>query len=73
MLSPIALTHSASFTSALGTVWGEKKRRSRLNQEHRVIIELVRSLKSFSITSIVQNITDILKQSTHTGNKEKVT
>ena len=73
MLNPIAQCHSMSFMTAIGTVWGEKRKRSRLNQEHKVIIELVRSLKSFPVSTILQNITDILKQSSQSKNKEKVT
>ena len=62
MLNPIAQHHSIQFITAIGSVWGEKRKKSRLNQEHRVIIELVRSLKSFPLPVIVQNITEILRQ-----------
>ncbi len=72
MLNPIAQYHSLAFMQAIGSVWGEKKKRTRLNQDHKVIIELVRSLKSFSITSILLNITDILRQSSMSKNKDKV-
>ncbi len=72
MLNPIAQYHSLAFMQAIGSVWGEKKKRTRLNQEHKVIIELVRSLKSFSISSILLNITDILRQSSQSKNKDKV-
>lgn len=71
MLNPIAQYHSVAFMTAIGNVWGEKRKRSKLNQEHKVIIELVRSLKSFSISTILQNVTDILKQTNQTKNKEK--
>ena len=71
MLNPIAHHHSISFMTAIGNVWGEKRKKSKLNQEHKVIIELVRSLKSFSLPVIVQNITDILKQQNQ-NNKDKV-
>ena len=64
MLNPIAQQHSIQFITAIGNVWGEKRKKSKLNQEHKVIIELIRSLKSFPLPVIVQNITDILKQQT---------
>ena len=72
MLNPIAQNHSIHFLTAVGSVWGEKRKKSRVTQEHRVIIELVRSLKSFPLPVIVQNITDILKQTNQNNNKDKV-
>jgi hypothetical protein len=71
MLNPIAQTHSQQFMIAIGSVWGEKRKKSRVYQEHKIIIELIRSLKSFPISVIVQNITDILKQASQ-NSKEKV-
>jgi hypothetical protein len=62
MLNPVAKHHSMQFITAIGNVWGEKRKRSRLNQEHKIIIELVRSLKSFTLPVFVQNLTDILKK-----------
>lgn len=72
MLNPIANHHGASLMIAIGNVWGEKRKKSRIFQDHKVIIELVRSLKSFPISTIVQNITEILKQSNQNSNKDKV-
>ena len=72
MLNPIAQNHSIHFLTAVGSVWGEKRKKSRVTQEHRVVIELVRSLKSFPLPVIVQNITDILKQSNQNNSKDKV-
>ena len=72
MLCPIAQQHSLAFMTAIGAVWGEKRKRSRLNQDHKVIIELVKSIKPFSIAIILQNVTDILKQSSQNSNKDKV-
>jgi len=71
MLNPIAQHHSIQFITAIGNVWGEKRKKSKLNQEHKVIIELVRSLKSFPLSVIVQNITEILKQQNN-NSKDKV-
>ena len=71
MLNPIAQHHSIQFITAIGNVWGEKRKKSKLNQEHKVIIELVRSLKSFPLSVIVQNVTEVLKQQNNNG-KEKV-
>lgn len=72
LLNPIAQSHSTQFMIAIGTVWGEKRKKSRVYQDHKVIIELVRSLKSFPISVIIQNITEILKQSNLNSNKDKV-
>jgi hypothetical protein len=71
MLDPIAQHHPVPFMTAIGNVWGEKRKRSKLNQEHKVIIELVCSLKSFPVPTILHNITDILKQTNQAKNKEK--
>jgi hypothetical protein len=77
MLSPIAANHGVSFTIAIGTVWGEKKKKSKLNKgqfelDHKVLIEVIKSLKSsFSISFILQNITEIIRNS-NTILKEKV-
>ena len=77
MLSPIAANHGVSFTIAIGTVWGEKKKKSKVNKgqfdvEHKVLIEVIKSLKSsFSISFILQNITEIVRNS-NTILKEKV-
>ena len=72
MLNPIAQAHSLQFMMAIGTVWGERRKKSRIYQEHKIIIELVKSCKSFPISVIVQNITEVLKQSTQNNNKDKV-
>ena len=71
MLNPIAQYHGTSFMIAIASVWGEKRRRSKLNQEHKVIIEIIKSLNICSIPVILQNIIEILKQS-NTNNKDKV-
>lgn len=71
MLNPIAQTHSLQFMTAIGTVWGERRKRSRVYHDHKIIIELVRSCKSFPISVIVQNITDILKQSAQSSKDKK--
>lgn len=73
LLNPIAVHHSAQFMIAIGTVWGEKRKKSRVFLEHKVIIELIKSLKSFPISVILQNICDILKQPNHNNVKDKVT
>ena len=72
MLNPIAQHHGTMLMIAIGNVWGEKKKKSRLNHEHRVMIELVRSLRSLTIPIIVQHVTDNLKQTNQTTNKDKV-
>ena len=72
MLNPIAQQHGTQFMIAIANGWGEKRKRSRLNQEHKIIIEVIRSLRSFPIPVIVQNVTDILKQSSQNNNKDKV-
>ena len=73
LLNPVAQFNRVQFMQAIGTVWGERRKKSRLLQEHRIIIELIRSLKSFSLSIIIQNIIEILKQSSSsTNNKEKV-
>jgi hypothetical protein len=71
MLNPIAQAHGLQFMQALGNVWGEKRKKSRVLQDHKIIIELVKSCKSFPISVILQHITEILKQTTQ-NNKEKV-
>jgi hypothetical protein len=71
MLNPIAQSHGLQFMMALGNVWGERRKKSRVYQEHKIIIELVKSCKSFPISVIMQHITEVLKQSTQ-NNKEKV-
>lgn len=50
---------------------GREKKKSRVYQEHNVLIELVKSLKAFPISVIIQNITEILKQSSLNNSKEK--
>lgn len=72
MLSPVVQYNGTAFMIAIGSVWGEKRKRSKLNQEHKVIIEIMKSLKICSIPVILQNITEILKQS-NINNKDKVT
>ena len=63
MLNQVAQWNAAHFMMALGSVWGEKRRKtSRLFLEHRVIIELVKSLRALPITTILQTIADIIKQ-----------
>ncbi|CAF0777344.1 unnamed protein product [Brachionus calyciflorus] len=71
LLNPIAQYHSVQFMNAIGTVWGERRKKSKVYQEHRVIIELIRSLKAFSLPVIIQNISDILKQTNSNSNKDK--
>lgn len=56
---------------AIAAVWGEKRRRSKLNHEHKVIIEIIKSLNVCSLPVILQNIIEILKQSNSTS-KDKV-
>ena len=72
MLSPIFQYHGTSFMAAIGLVWGEKRKRTKLNQEHKVIIEIIKSLKICSIPLILQNIIEIFKQSNSNTNKDKV-
>ena len=72
MLSPVVQYNGTAFMIAIGSVWGEKRKRSKLNQEHKVIIEIMKSLKICYIPVILQNITEILKQS-NINNKDKVT
>ena len=62
MLNQIAQWNAVHLITAVGTVWGEKRRKSRLFLEHRVIIELVRSLRALPISTILQTIAEILKQ-----------
>jgi ABC-type transport system involved in cytochrome bd biosynthesis fused ATPase/permease subunit len=71
MLSPIVQYHGASFMTAIGIVWGEKRKRSKLNQEHKVIIEIIKSLKICTIPVILTNIIDILKLASSNNNKDK--
>lgn len=78
MLNQVAQWNASQFMIAVGAVWGEKRRKSRLFLEHRIIIELVRSLRALPISTILQTIADIIKQpstsaSTSTANtKDKV-
>jgi len=71
MLSPIVQYHGASFMTAIGIVWGEKRKRSKLNQEHKVIIEIIKSLKICTIPVILTNIIDIIKLASSNSNKDK--
>lgn len=72
MLNQIAQWNGGHFMVAIGSVWGEKRKKSRLFLEHRVIIELVKSLKSFPISTILHTIAEILKQPNQGNSKDKV-
>ena len=66
LLNPIAAFHSQSFVMAITIVWGEKRKRFKSSHVHivneqPVLIELIGSLKSFQLPTLLANVVEFLK------------
>lgn len=66
LLTPIAVHHPRAFIFGVAQAWGEVKKHTKLKIERKILLEMLKSIKSnFTIQIIIQNVSEVIRSSTN--------